>query len=189
MRKAQFVALCAVMTFGLVSLVSSRGEQGQSAPAASAIRVGTFDSRAVAVASASSRTFNDAIRKVMDEHKQAKAAGDQKRVAEIEAAQSTKQALLHRQGFGTASVADILEHVKDKLPAVAERAGVEVIVSKWDVVYRKAGIQPVDVTDAMVALFDPNERVLAIVKDMKDKPPLTLKEIEQGEESEKREHR
>jgi hypothetical protein len=188
MRKAQFVAVCAVMS-GLVSLVSSRGEQSQSAPAASAIRVGTFDSRAIAVAFAGSKSFNDAIRKMMDEHKKAKAAGDEKRVKELEAEGAAGQALMHRQGFGTASVANILEHVKDKLPAVAERAGVEVIVSKWDVVYRKTGVQPVDVTDAMVALFEPNERVLAIVKDMKDKPPLTLKEIEEGEEQEKREHR
>ena len=38
----------------------------------------------------------------------------------------------HRQGFSTAPVDEILEHIKDDLPKIAKKAGVGSIISKWD---------------------------------------------------------
>ena len=36
------------------------------------------------------------------------------------------------QGFSTAPVTNILEQIKDKLPAINNKAGVSVLLSKWD---------------------------------------------------------
>jgi hypothetical protein len=46
--------------------------------------------------------------------------------------------------------------VQDKLPAIARDAGVEVIVPRTD--FASANVQTVDVTDAMVKLFNPDAR-------------------------------
>jgi hypothetical protein len=52
-----------------------------------------------------------------------------------------------------------LETVKKDLPDVARRAGVEMIVSRWQVDYQTPGTEVVDVTAAIVALFHPDEKV------------------------------
>lgn len=142
---------------------------GQSKP-----RIGTYDSRAIAVAYAASR-FNPVAGK-MKEMQAAKAASDQAKVKELEQWGRSHQRQLHRQGFGRVPVGDLLAHVKDRLPDVAARTGVQVIAMQCDWV--APGTETVDVTDAIVALYDPSPRTLSIVKDMKGKPPLPLDEIE-----------
>jgi hypothetical protein len=95
-------------------------------------RVGIYDSRAVAVAFAGSAAFNRWLSNLKAEHEKAKASGDQKRVAELEAEGAARQRLLHMQGFSTAPVTNILDQIKDKLPAINEKAGVSMLLSKWD---------------------------------------------------------
>jgi hypothetical protein len=134
--------------------------------------VGTFDSRAVAIAYASSDIHRRAMAPLLDEHKKAKAAGDTKKAKELESKGQTRQERLHYQGFGTAPVDDLLEAVKDKLPAIAQKAGVGLIVSKWDVVYQTPGVEIVDVTDLIVEPFQPNERALGYIKQLAKQPPI-----------------
>ena len=75
------------------------------------------------------------------------------------------QTKLHMQGFSTASVSEYLEHIKDKIPAIAKQAGVDVIVSKWDLAYQSPDAEFVDVTDLMVKPFNPSEKVLKMVEE------------------------
>ena len=74
-------------------------------------RVGIYDSRAVAVAFAGSAAFNRWLSNLKAEHEKAKASGDQKRVAELEAEGAARQRLLHMQGFSTAPVTNILDQI------------------------------------------------------------------------------
>ena len=99
-------------------------------------RVGIYDSRAVAVAFAGSAPFNRWLDNLKAEHAKATASGDQQRVAALEAEGKARQRLLHMQGFSTAPVTNILDQIKDKLPALKQKAGVSVLLSKWD----KAGL-------------------------------------------------
>ena len=142
------------------------------------MRVGVFDSRAVAVAYARSDVFRRGLNAMKAEHEEAKETGDTARVAELEAKGQAMQDLLHRQGFSTWPVDDILEQVEGRIPAIAERAGVDVIVSKWTIVYERPGVEFVDVTDLMVEPFEPDEETLKIIEELKKQAPVSLEELE-----------
>lgn len=158
---ASFAAVC-----GLVAPRAAAGEQR--------FRIGTFDSRAVAVAAVNSAAFAAKLKEVRADYDAAKAANDTVRMKQIEARMQTKQRRQHEQGFSTASVMNLLEPVKKELSAVAKAAGVNLIVSKWEVAYQAAGTDVVDVTDQIVELFKPSPRALKWVEDLKKKAPIPL---------------
>jgi len=110
-------------------------------------------------------------------HNEAKGAGNEERVKEIEAKLQALQHLLHQQGFSTGSVANILEKIKDALPAIAEEAGVGIIVSKWEVVHRDPSLEVVDVTSHLVKQFNPGEQALKWIEDGRNQVPIPIEEI------------
>jgi hypothetical protein len=114
------------------------------------------------------------------EYDKAKAEGNQKRVAELDAWGNAQQALLHKQGFSTAPVDDILKHIKDQMPEIAKAAGVGVIVSKWDkeTLAKYKSLELVDVTMALVNAFHPTEQQLKAAIDIQKQPPISLEEAE-----------
>jgi Skp family chaperone for outer membrane proteins len=175
--KAVKTIVALVLVFGsCVIYTMVRAEDPITKTAKAKLRVGTFDSRAIAIAYARTDDFNQAVKKMMEEHKKAKADGDEKKVKELEAKGQAGQQLLHTQGFSTASVGEYLEHVKDKIPAVAKEVGVDVIVSKWDMVYQSPDAEFVDVTVQLVKLFKPDENTLKIGEELKKHPPISLEE-------------
>ena len=111
------------------------------------------------------------------EYEKAKAAGDEKRVKELEAEGPAQQELMHKQGFSTWPVDNILEKINGKIPEIAKQANVAVIVSKWDIVYQRSGVEFVDVTDLMVKPFDPDEDTLTGVKEIQMQDPVPLEEL------------
>lgn len=140
------------------------------------VRVGVYDTRAIAVAYAHSSHMQSILQQKRKELEAAKAAGDTARAAALEEWGQAQQRQMHRQGFGRVPVSDLLVPVKDRLPEAAARAGVQIIASECD--YQGPGVVVVDVTDELVRLYDPSPRVLSIVKDMRGKPPLSLIELE-----------
>jgi Skp family chaperone for outer membrane proteins len=147
-------------------------------PEQAKLRVGTFDSRAIALAYARTEEFNRGVKQLMEEGKKAKAEGNAKKLKELEAKGKAGQQKLHMQGFSTASVNEYLAHIKDQIPAVAKEAGVDVIVSKWDVVYQSPSAEFVDVTNLMVKPFHPNETTLKTIEELKKHKPISLDEAE-----------
>ncbi len=172
------LALLAVSTVGTAA--SAEGTANKPEPAR--LRVGTFDSRAVVVAFAASKQFDRQLKGMQAKLEKAKKDGDQKEVDRLKAEGSNRQKQFHRQGFGTAPVDDILENIKDQLPEIAKRAGVDVIVSKWAVTYSTPEAQVVDITDQIVAPFEPGERTQRIIKDLRGKAPLPAEEIEKHQD-------
>lgn len=148
------------------------------------LRVGTFDSRAVAVAYVASEGHGQKMKRMMEEHGKAKAAGDAATVKRLETAGKAAQHLRHLQGFGTASVADILEEIKDELPAIAKKAEVDLLVSKWELAWQAPGAETVDVTQAMIEPFKPSARTLKIVKQLQTQKPIPAAQLEKMKESE-----
>jgi hypothetical protein len=87
----------------LVLLMNTTVEAGQVQERTSepGIHVGTFDSRALAIAYYRSEAFSRQINEMKAEHEEAKAAGDEGRVRELEVKGSAQQELMHKQGFST----------------------------------------------------------------------------------------
>jgi hypothetical protein len=138
----------------------------------SEVRIGTFDSRAVAIACYRSEPFKAELRKKFSGLDKAKEAGDEKRVKELEAEGPALQELMHLQGFGTWPIDDVLSRIKDQLPEIAKQADVQVIVSIWDITFQQQGVQFVDVTDLMVKPFEPDAETLKVIKEIREKAPI-----------------
>jgi hypothetical protein len=168
------------LMIGLVALMLllMHGAAAQQPPQAK-VRIGTYDSRAIAVAFAASKTMNDELKTMMRQRDEAKKAGDTKKVEELEHRGQEMQRRLHRQGFSGAPVDDILAKVKDQIPKVAADSNVAVIVAKPD--YTAADVETVDVTDALVKLFDPSEKTLKTIKDLRSKPIVPVEQVEDAE--------
>jgi hypothetical protein len=165
---------CAVVTVVLAgpgAWTTVGAQQSQEETTGSKVRVGTFDSRALALAYYRSEAFKRL--ELGAEYDQAKAAGDEKRLEEIKAETS----LMHKQVFSTWPVDNILARIKDEIPEISRQADVEVIVSKWDLVYQRSGVEFVNVTDLMVKPFDPDEETLRIIKEMQEQDPIPLEEL------------
>jgi hypothetical protein len=183
-------AVITVVLAGLAMHTTVGAQQSQEKTSGSMVRVGTFDSRALAQAYYRSDMFLSHINDLQAEYEKAKAAGDEKRVKELEVESSSptwpglgwppslaQQELLHKQGFSTWPVDNILEKIKGKIPEIAEQAKVDVIVSKWNIVYQRSGVELVNVTDLMVKPFEPDEETLKIVEDIQKLDPVSLEEL------------
>ncbi len=139
-------------------------------------RIGVYDSRAVAVAWAGSPSFKAFMAPLMEEMAAARAAGDGKRVKELEAEAETRQRRLHMQGFSTAPVDDILDCLRERLPGLRQQAGVEPFVSKWDTaaLARYPGAEQVDVTMALVDALQPTEKQRRAAVEIQGRKPIPL---------------
>jgi hypothetical protein len=107
----------------------------------------------------------------------AKAANNDTRAKELEMEGQWSQVRLHQQTFSTGPVAGILARVKDKLPAIAAQAGVWLIVSKWEVQFQDPAVETVDVTLPIVKLFNPSDRVLTWIAQMKTQDPIPFEKL------------
>ncbi|MEN8194426.1 MAG: hypothetical protein ABFS12_16515 [Bacteroidota bacterium] len=139
--------------------------------------VGTFDSRVIAVAYYNTEAHMSYIEGLKTEHAEAEASGDEERVKELEAIGEASQELAQKQAFSTWPVDNILGIIEEKIPEIAQQAEVNLIVSKWNIVYQQSGIECIDVTDVMVKLFNPDEQMLKMLDQMKNQPPVPLEEL------------
>jgi hypothetical protein len=153
-----------------VGFVSASGPEKQ----AGKLRIGTYDSRAIAVAFAHSEYMPVAGK--MRELDEAKAAGDTERVKELEAWFPAYQRELHRMGFCRVPVDDLLKPIQDRLAGVALQAGVDAIV--FDCNYSSPDAEVVDVTRDLVSLYDPDDEVWRIVDELVKIAPISLEEME-----------
>ena len=154
-------------------MICPAGSAGASEPAN--IRIGVYDNRAIACAYAPSK-FNPVAEK-MQAYKKAEADGDKKKCAELKAWGEKHQRQLHRQGFSKVPVDDLLAYVKDDLAALAKKKNLALITMEFN--YKAPNVEIVDVTDDIVRFYNPSERTLKIVEQVKDHKPVDLDEVEQ----------
>lgn len=140
--------------------------------------VGTFDSRAIAVAYVRSNRFDKRMKQLQASLEKAMKSGDQKSIALLKAEGPKIQAKIHKQGFGTASVEGILDLVRHKLPPLAKETGVELIVSKWVMTYTDPKAEFVDITDELAALFNPDEATLKVIEELVATEPISDEELD-----------
>jgi hypothetical protein len=161
------------MMFLAAICVINRGAQAQNAASEHpAIRIGTYDSRAVALASRNSGAMQRKIVMLQKQLKQAEDAGDRKQAQEIKDRGEAMQVLAHMQVFSNGPIDNIIESIHNQLPAIAEQQKVMAIVPHLDIA--APGVEVVDVTDALVAALGPDEKTLKIIADLRTKPPIDI---------------
>jgi len=141
------------------SVLLGIGAKEEKTEKLSQVIIGTFDSRAVMLA------YGSASR-----------AG---RMPHIE----VSKPIAFRQGFGKGDVSEYLDHIRDEIPKIAQKTGVDVIVSKWAIEYHDPNVILVDVTEALIQPFEPTEEDLEIIHDVMAAPVGSEKEIRELEES------
>ena len=147
--------------------------QEPSGTATAKVRIGIYDSRAIAIAWA--RSSHNPVGEKMKEYEAAKKADDKKKVAELEAWGPAHQRLLHFQGFGHVPVGDLLKPVHEPMRELLQKKDLAAIVNECDLV--ATGVEQVDVTNDLVLFFQPTEETLDIVEQLRDKKPLSLLEL------------
>lgn len=167
----------AVLVATFAGLASLNAQRPGAPPAQAKTRIGVFDSRMVALAYYNSEPQRAAIRQMAADLRDAKAAGDDAKVKDLQFQGPALQNLMHYQVFSTASIPNVMEKLAPALPQVAERAGVALIVSKWEVSYQRNDVEHVDVTDALVGQFNPNETVQKWIAEGAMKQPVPLLQL------------
>lgn len=163
----------------LAGSVQAAAPDHTGAPHAPGARIGTYDSRSIAVAYAGSA----AQRAVMDPLKaafqKAKQEGNQAEMDKLQAQGRALQEQAHRQGFGTAPVDDLLEKIADALPEIRRVAGVSALVSIWDekTLAQHAGAVAVDVTMPLVDAFHPTDKQRKVAEDIRKQKPVAMDKL------------
>ncbi len=141
-------------------------------------KIGSYDSRSVAIAFMGSEVYKKTRGKLlttkMAEHKKAKEEGDKQKIKELEAWGKAQQQLLHKQGFGTEAVTDILAHISDQLPGIKKKAKVDLLISKWDTkaLASHEGVPTVDITLRLIEAFKPTEKQKKSALEIQEKEPV-----------------
>jgi len=165
------------MLAAMIAAAAFCGAPPTAAQDAQPLRIGVFDSRAVALAYGNSDEFQRIVQGMRADYDKARAANDDARAKQLETEGQWSQVRMHQQGFSTGPVSGLLAKVKDKLPAIAAQAGVALIVSKWEVQFMNPAVQTVDVTLPIVKLFNPSDRLLAWVAELKNQDPVPFEKL------------
>ena len=160
-----------LFVFFLASGISfSQQEKGK-------LRIGTFDSRCIAIAYGRSAEFMKEVDSMKTTLAKAKEEDNKELIEELEQLGPTKQVLMHQQGFSTGSIINILEKVKEKFPTLAKENKLNMILSKWEIMFADESIELIDITDQLVAFFNPNEATSKIIEKIKSMEPVSIEKI------------
>lgn len=172
-------ALAIGSNFAIGAEKSGRAEStpGQSG---SSVRIGIYDSRAIAVAYAGSEFHTRWLKSLKAESDKAKAEGNQKLHEELKKKAAAQQRLLHMQGFSVAPVDNILANIKDKIPEIVKKTNVSTIESKWnkEALMKYKPAEFIDVTMELVKALNPNERQLKCAVEIQKAEPIPLDQAE-----------
>jgi hypothetical protein len=137
-------------------------------------RIGIYDSRAVAAAYCGTPRHEAEIRRLDDALKAAQDSGDTARIKAADKAVWDARKRLHRQGFGTHPVDDILETIPEETARIKDELRLTALISRWDkqALARHKDAQQVDVTGKLIDAFHPNERQRRYAIEIQEKKPI-----------------
>jgi hypothetical protein len=165
--------LLSTLAIALALTGTLRASNLQAQTNAAPVRIGTYDSRAVAYAWFCSSNQMRQLHEQIKEAKAAKACGDTQRYHQLRSQLPRLQKQIMREVFGTAPAVEALAEIKDDLPEIQEAAGVNALVSKWDnaALKKYPGAERVDVTDRLVQEFKPTEKQLKMILEIEKSKP------------------
>jgi hypothetical protein len=176
MKKRSLFPILMTASFSTILAVISLPPAGaQQAP--SPLKVGTYDSRVITLAYSRSAIFQSYISRVRVSYDSARKAGDTARMKQLNVEGMTLQHLLHQRVFGTGSVNSLMALVSDQLPALAEQAGVTLVMSQWEIDYKAIGVELVDMTNQIAALFKPLVNIDTLAAEIRKTEPIPLEQL------------
>ena len=171
-----FIAVLLAAVGGATALAEGTGAATEEGTAA--LRVGTFDSRGVALAYGRSARPDGMLAKVAElrkEQEQASEEGNEDRVKELDTEGSALQEQIHKQVFSGAPIDDILALIEHDLPGIAKSANVGLIVGQ--VLHSDPGVELVDITQEMCAPFAPDGATRKMIDEIMATPPVDESEL------------
>ena len=162
------------ISFIVLILLGFFFSSGKEANAQTKLRIGVFDSRAVAIAFYQSKFSNvqQTFGTLHTKMEEAKEKDDKEAIVKIEREATLRQAMMHQQGFGDGSVNNITETIKDKLAQLAKSENLSAIVSKWELVFSSADIELVDITVKVANFFELNEEMKKMTENVMQSEPV-----------------
>jgi len=136
------------------------------------IKIGVYDSRAVALNYFRSEAFQKEMMELRAEHKKAKEKGDTVNVKKMEEKGQLTQRIAHDKGFGTGSVAEILGKFSKELIELGKKEKLIAIVSKWELNFSSADVELVDVTLKVLDVIKAADYVKKMYMEMKGQKPV-----------------
>ena len=180
MRREMIVLSLFILFLSGICVVNSV-QHASAAEKKKLLRVGIYDSRGIAIAYAHSHFNEDWYQKMKSQLDAAQAAGDEQKVKELKEIGNKEQAKKHLQAFGTTPVHEYLDLIKDQIPSVAQKAWVDLIVSKWETDYLSADAEVVDVTMELAKLFNPSVKAYKSIESLGKWKPYSHEDLEQLE--------
>ena len=145
---------------------------GATSNASSKNRIGTYDSRIIAIWYFNSPEFQKEMTDMRESFKKAKETNDTVTIKMLEQKGPLTQRILHDKGFGRGSVAEIIEKKKDELMSLAKSENLIAIVSKWELNYSTSDVEVVDVTIKLLETLKATDKVIKMYDEMKAQEPL-----------------
>lgn len=136
------------------------------------MRVGVYDSRAVAIWYFRSDDYMKGITAMREEMKNAKAKGDTMLVKKLNEKGPLMQRIAHDKGFGRGSVAEILEKKADVIKAIAKKDKLSAVVSKWELNYAGSDIEQVDITVELLKALNAKDDIFKMIGEMSKVQPV-----------------
>jgi hypothetical protein len=143
-------------------------------------RVGIYDSRAVAIAYCGTDRHEAATRRLDESLENAERSGDATEIKKADRAVWEARKRLHRQGFSTYPVDDILAQIPKEIDRIKKEANVSVLISKWDkkALAKHPKAEKVDVSESLVDALKPNKRQRRYAMAMMKVKPIPPKQYE-----------
>lgn len=159
----------------IVVLVSGSGAaNSQASRSAPEIRIGTFNTRSLALAYWRSDAGLAQINATVNRAKTARQNGcDMMQLKLLEDDCRSLQDGMMAEVFGNAPIDDVMPKLRDVLPIVAKQYDVVAIVPQ--VSFVSDGVETVDVTNALAAAFKPSAKTCRMMADLPKHPCAALK--------------
>jgi 1,2-phenylacetyl-CoA epoxidase PaaB subunit len=146
------------------------------------VRVGVYDSRAVAYAHFWSDPHQKKQAESVAAARAAKQSGDTNEFQKYATAFRDEQANMHRQVFSIAPADAAMAAIHERIPEIEKQASVSALVSKWDesALKQYKNAEKVDVTDQLVREFiTPTDKQLKTIESIRKAEPLSLEKCDE----------
>ena len=167
-----------LITAIFVSWLLFGASKGFAQQKSAAMKIGTYDSRIVTFAWSRSDFFGQRLAKIRQQSDSAEKAHDTVKLKEVSVGAISYQHLLHQMVFSSGSAAFIMALVNDKLPGLAKSAGVSIILSKWELTWSDPGVEIVDLTSQVAALFNPKDNIDKMAGEMTKQDPIPIDHLD-----------
>jgi hypothetical protein len=176
MKMTIFSKHAIVITFVLTVLTFSP-YQLSAQKKSNVLRIGTYDSRIIVMAYSRSELFARHQELFIKQSDSAQKVNDTAKMKELSIQAMSNQHLLHLMVFGSGSASAIVNLIKEQLPDVAEKANVDIIISKFELSWTDPKVEIIDVTNDLVKLFKPKENIDKMCNEIAKTDPVPLEEL------------